>query len=103
MKPISECKTVAELLESPERWAQGFFAFNQDGDTRSPRSDEACKWCVFGAIKRIYSGSAEDEAFYKLNDIIHESDPRFILMVNWNDDPKRTHAEVLEAVRKAGI
>jgi Fe-S-cluster formation regulator IscX/YfhJ len=103
MKPISECKTVAELLESPERWKQGNAWGAKDKQFAATREEATC-FCVIGAIAYIYGdeyGSVTMKCFdmrKKLELIVGTH-----AIVNWNDDPNRTHTEVLEAVRKAGI
>jgi hypothetical protein len=103
MKPINECKTVAELLESPERWIKGKAWSNSSGQFAIDRTDAAC-FCAIGAIAYIYGdeyGTCNGrclEQRKKLEPIIGTS-----ALAEWNDAPERTHAEVLNVVRQAGI
>lgn len=92
--------TVAELLESPERWCQGMNAQNAAGQYALVRSHDACRWCLRGAVALIY-GDEMNVAWAKLKEAIGVAPGDSL--IPWNDAPERTHAEVLAAVRKAGI
>ncbi len=95
-KPVSECKTVADLLEDPARFtteacardAQGVYTYSDD--------PEAVCWCAMGAIWRIYGTCYDEEPIAKLCRAIGGGS-----IAGFNDE--RPHAEVLAAVRKAGI
>jgi len=99
MKAIEECKTVAELLESPERWGRYASARSADGSHVPPGSPKAACFCLFGAMERIYGNGTD----------FHEVRQKMLRVtgwqsiVDWNDHCHRTHAEVLAAVRAAGI
>jgi len=102
-KPVPECRTVAELLEDPARWTRGVFAKTPEGYACNSDCPEAACWCLSGAINRVHGGS---EARY------YESHKKLKAALGlglscdityWNDDVNRTHAEVLDAVRRAGI
>jgi hypothetical protein len=94
MKPINECKTVAELLESPERWIKGSMYDNFSWPKQ---------FCLYGAICHIYGPQKEGEYCDKIRTVLAETPRASISLVQFNDAPERTHSEVLEAVRKAGI
>ncbi len=90
-------------MEDPKKWCQEFFALDKDGDMVIATSEEACRWCPSGAIRKVYGfGQSELDAEMKLLEAIskhgdHRSIPR------WNDDPNRMHYEVLAIVKEAGI
>ncbi len=89
--------TVAELLEKPEAWTQGASAKNSDGMRTGVSAESAVCWCVLGAIWKCYVyDSLSEKMRDKLAELVGD-------IVKFNDAPGRTHAEVLEAVRKAGI
>lgn len=102
-KPIDECRTVEELLSDPARWTQGAFARHADGIPDSPSAVFATCWCIAGAIAKVYSRGKMDGGSY------HEMRLKMLEVTDteglaeFNDAPERTHAEVLEAVRRAGI
>jgi len=108
-KPIDECRTVEELLADPERWARFEAAYDDYGNAVSPQNPRACMFCLYGALQRIYGDEFKQpfcQAEAKLKGTLATVATSVLGGVNypaWQDAPERTHAEVLEAVRKAGI
>jgi hypothetical protein len=115
MKPINECKTVYELLESPERWIKKHHYKLENGEEvnhvnsvqEHVYKERAICFCLEGAIFHCYGYATEasKEAHTKIETLLQQIEPNKIgvLIPYFNDAPERTHAEVLEAVRKAGI
>ncbi len=98
---MSPFKTVAELLEDPKRWCQGHSAALSDGSPTFSQDDQAVAWCVAGAIWVVYGArekmpGRDETAFTALFRVIGVTSPG-----SFNDT--HTHAEVLDAVRRAGI
>lgn len=88
---------VAELLEKPEAWTQGVFAKTEDGKSVMPRDPGAVCFCLWGAMVRCYPDEDQYEAAYwRLKEVLGEES-----RATFNDT--HTHAEVLDAVRRAGI
>lgn len=90
--------TVAELLESPERYCgnRGYASEDADGLACQVRSPDAVAWTIPGALEFIYGdGEAYNEARKKLLAVIGET--------IWLFMARSSHAEVLDAVRRAGI
>jgi hypothetical protein len=107
MKPINECKTVAELLETPERWIKGKHVRLNNGEEGNIGLDilnsdlkKACAFCLEGAIIYLY-GYGTDEALAATTNVRLCLDTDYIFQ--FNDNPSTTHQQVLEVVRKAGI
>lgn len=96
-KPVSECKTVAELLEDPARWTKGSGARDGSGRPVVCNAKEAVTWCILGGAGKIH-GDLTCEVRAALQDVT-----KAFYISDWNDAPERTHAEVLAAVREAGI
>ena len=92
-------KTVAELLEDESRWTVKVSAADENGKEVAIESNLACCWCLYGAVRKVYGFGREGDA--KLSLLQDITDTGFI--ATWNDNPFRTHKEVLELVRKAGI
>jgi hypothetical protein len=83
-------------------WTQGNYARNVTGSECDYDSLEATCWCAMGAIRAAYRVNFEGiTALNCLLKII--SAPHNYNIVDWNDSPNRTHAEVIEAFEKAGI
>lgn len=100
IKPINECKTVAELLEDPGRWtkkanARTWWRFSTD-----PNASNARCWCIMGAIQKIYGPGRNAIEISRISNCLPSTCGA---IVPFNDHPNTTHAEVLDAVRKAGI
>jgi hypothetical protein len=90
--------TAMELIE--KGWTQRAFARDRDGRKVLASDPRACKWCIGGAIYLAYPDqTAWLEAVAKLRKVIGD----IALPTWWNDAPERTHEEVIEACRKAGI
>ncbi len=103
LKPISECRTVAELLADERRWVKGAYAVNQNGHPCDTRNDEAVRWCLLGACSRIYRDFRTSLECVALHQDIVEMSGEIVTIFDYNDAESRTHAEVLELVTRLGI
>lgn len=93
-KPINACRTVADLLADPGRWGK------QTPWKRDIRKAKPLLFDVMDAIEFIY--------VYDSDQVIARRALRIAAgvkgtLTKWNDAPERTHKEVLDAVKKAGI
>lgn len=92
-KPIKACRTVADLLADHRRWGKKT-PWKPLASLRA-----ATVFDVMDAIELIYPAYGQTEARRKLRLAAGIKGT----LTSWNDAPERTHAEVLEAVRRAGI
>lgn len=96
--------TVRELLSDPERWTKGAWALNQAGAEVNAISSDAKCWCLVGAISRCYRTDDEQQpirdASAKVKALILD---RHATIVDFNDSPKTTHADILAVLDEAGI
>lgn len=51
---------IRELLSDETKWCKNDVAQDKDGSAISATSDDACKWCLVGAIDKCYTDSTED-------------------------------------------
>ena len=82
------------LIARPDAWTKVFEARDHNNNSCRVFDDDACKYCMVGAIARASLGKRtwERDALQALRLAIgSESVPRF------NDHPARTHDEVLAA------
>jgi hypothetical protein len=79
-------------------WTQGEFARDVEGNAVDWSSDMAVCWCTEGAIFAALPLGERKEALNKVLRAIGLTS-----LIGWNDDPKRTKAEVEAAFEKAGI
>lgn len=102
MLPAHQKKAVAILEEARERiekgWTQGAFARNSVGDAVNEDSEQACAWCVTGALMAAPRIAVDDAArFYLHKAIASIDDASQHSLASWNDAPDRTQEEVLAA------
>lgn len=83
-------------IEAPERWTQGAYAKDVDGQQADPCGKRAICWCIYGAVMATTDGDyhKEHSATVLIGEIVNN-------IARWNDAPTRTHAEVLAAFDRA--
>lgn len=84
------------LLSFPRNWTQRTFATNSDGGEVSINSPTACRFCMLGAVMLAAREAHDMNAYWSTNQALGYTiwgDP-----VAWNDNPKRQHKEVLDAL-----
>ncbi len=88
-------------IEAPERWTQGEFARSKIDRRVKATSDRAECWCIMGAVDAVVKNDPDRfrDANLAVGHAIGIRELREI--ADWNDDPARTHAEVLAAFDRA--
>lgn len=98
LKPISECRTVAELLADRSRWTQATNARDRLGNPVTPMDGNACCFCVRGAAWKIAGG---------IDDNFKAKRGKFAEVINTYDvtlfNDTHTYEEVYQKVLEAGI
>jgi hypothetical protein len=94
MKPSEELLAMRELLAGPGAWIRGTYARDRNGKDVGPYNPDAVCWCVQGAMGKLRF-SEEARAYVK--PLIDNS------WAAWNDDPSRTHLEVVEMIERAAV
>ncbi len=89
----------SELIADPASWCQGSLARDQDGNSLGSGDPDACQWCMIGAIEK--SLFITSKAFSRLERVVKSKG--FEIIADWNDAPGRTHAEVIAALKEAGL
>ena len=89
---------AADLIEPEGKWTQGAYARTVDGTSQLVPNDASCCFCAVGALIRL-GGTLSDrvatDACLVLGRVLR------CRVSDWNDDPRRTQAEVVAALRKA--
>ncbi len=94
---------IHQLLETPDKWTQGAFARLPDGKAVKSNHPNAVCWCLIGAICKCYDGIGAKTA---ISDAILAAAAGAVageMLSTWNDHPSRTHAEVLELVKRLDV
>ena len=106
-KPLdSEAVTVLlaarALIEREANWTKGPFAADATGRDVDPLSQEACMFCVAGALKRA-GENADFMAGYDAREAIRDAVPAVFerMHVMFNEDQHTTHADVLALFDRA--
>lgn len=95
---------LRERLATPERWTQNTDARNRTGWPVSADAPTAYYWCLQGAVYSLRMRQDVRRLIFNLLEAEAELE-----LTRWNDDPGRTHAEVLalidaaEADYRAGV
>jgi hypothetical protein len=87
---------VIALIENPKAWTQGVPARDVEGTSVPPNNQQACKWCMLGALTKVTATyDSWQEAMGKIRDAMQGD----VCIATFNDT--HTHAEVLALLRKA--
>lgn len=106
MSAVETLTKVRELLASPERWTQGFFARDSAGTICNFADANAACWCLSGALARVLPEDTDEheERYDAAGEYLQAALPersRTAGYIAWQDKPQRTHAEVLALVDRA--
>lgn len=88
------------LIDAPEKWTQGVYARDADGEELGFCDDSSVCFCVEGAIYTAINrghSSAVDTAMAALMSM----SPCIQNLAQWNDAPDRTHADVMQRFDRA--
>lgn len=100
MKPSELLREARKLIENPEHWIQGLLE-------RTAKDGQQC-FCSWGAVNRTTNTAAKTDRSIWITETIAwlalcRQIPEGQNMIGWQDQPGRTHAEVLEKFDKAII
>ena len=94
--------TMQELLTTEDQWTQGAYARDAEGRACAVGYTFVCRWCLVGAIHRCYPqdlGLAVIAAITDAMGLYNLMDN----LVEWNDEPERTFAEVRELIERLDV
>ena len=93
-------RNARTTLEKPEAWTRGVMARFDNGLECNPKSEFAVCFCPLGAIARTDTyGITKGVAIQRIEKVLGISGSGSI--ASWNDEPDRTHDEVLAAFDRA--
>ena len=94
-------RKARKLIEKPERWCKGDAAKDRAGENEDVMSRKAAAFCMAGAVVRASGGWCRE--YYTARDHVEAVIGSHALdaLAEWNDAPRRTHAQVLRAFDKA--
>lgn len=91
------------LIDKPEKWAQGAYGRDQYGRKIGGSTRRAVCFCAIGALNSSGGGRAAKDALARALPVgacvpYGRSEAS---VIEWNDAPGRTHAEVMDAFDRA--
>lgn len=108
MATVSEILSAAADLIETRGWTQGAAARDPKGAAVDGQDPDACCWCAIGAINRATPARSFEEfqaamtTVERVLELPSERDTWGLYpLASWNDDPSRTQAEVVQALRQA--
>lgn len=89
MSAADNLRAAQALIDTPDKWTQGYYARDKDGAPVEATSRDAVCFCMLGACTRA---KADDQYIYGATKA---------LVTLFNDDPKTTHRKVMNLFKKA--
>ena len=100
MTTLEALRGARHVIRTPDRWAQGVIARDQDGKALKMASDpDAHSFCVIGAFSR--TSGVDSSAYYDAAGRLREA--LGVESLAWYNDssPAATHADLMDAFDKA--
>ena len=96
-------RKVKELLSDKNRWTKGDYAKDETGRSVKVNDDNACKWCLYGAVLKICYDSRHidylsEYIVYSSEYLVSSGKISSILLMHRNDNYNTTHEEILEFI-----
>jgi hypothetical protein len=96
---------VVEFLNEESKWIKYHSAVNKDGVSVQEHDENACRWCLSGAIIKCYGYCTKEEidVTTKINGIIDRKTGFRITIADFNDLPKTTFVQIKEILQEANV
>jgi hypothetical protein len=91
-----------ELLSDPSKWTKDVLARSSTGAAVAPTSPSACQFCIVGALYHCYSAEEAMKIWTRLDSEFYDKHNE-IGVGDWNDDPSRTHEEVVAFLKSKDL
>ena len=88
---------IKELLSDSSKWCKDVLAKDKNGQPIDYANENACKWCLGGAIALCYTG----KRYVKICKIVESQIPGTI--PEWNDEEGRCFEDVKRLVEELNI
>lgn len=100
MTILENLEETKKLLSDPGRWCQGAAALNSEGRFVSPIEKYAVSWCLIGALRKTAHLCGLGEVVTETTDFIRK-EVLYRFISGFNDDPRTSHADVLNLLDRA--
>ena len=100
----------SEVIATVDTWTKGWVARDKKDEICDANNKSACRWCAQGAIDRAIGfddlriRSEDNSRFRRIADnVVKALYPPFDDLVEFNDDDRTHHEQVLKVLREAEI
>lgn len=93
----------SELLADPKHWCRGVLALTDLGECISPKSSEACQWCLIGACVRCEVWRFEDKLRDTINRLFPERIGPLCSIAMFNDHKDTIHEDVIRVLKETDL
>lgn len=100
MKPSKILQKYGWFLQSAYNGVTRY-AKDKDGNFVSTKSDQACYFCLFGAIERVYPNNWQENNRV-LRTLEHKLNLQEFTLDKWASHPDRTKKEMIEVLVSIG-
>jgi hypothetical protein len=102
---MKQFKSLQSLFRENDHFTKGEYAQMKNGEVCSPRDKEAVKFCLYGAIDRVYGNSHEGaEAVDRLIIAVNKLFPCFTNSItSFNDAEATTIRDIRKVVKEAKV
>ena len=94
-------RAARALIDKPEKWTQLAFERDAEGNSVDGTGAEVVARCASRAINEACVFGEGFEVRRYLRDAMGRLQDVFFTLSGWNDEPDRTHAEVMQAFDRA--
>ena len=103
MHPERELRNGMLVIQHPSNWCKRALARNEDDEPVDPVDDDACQWCMQGALD-YGNSTVADETFEVLAYVINPDKPKseaLNVIADFQDDERTTHEMVMAKFKEA--
>lgn len=96
---LEALKAARKHISKPLTWTQGHFARNSELEPAHVDDRRACRFCTMGAVFRVTrpeDRTGSDNLWSRVVAALCAVTPVVLSMADWNDDPLRTHEDVIK-------
>ena len=107
---LGTLKRARDIIAERKHWTKGYGALTSDGREVDVLSEEACAWCLLGALEKACLEHAEKHNHVRRAELMvgvcedllmeHIGQNHAFAVVNFNDKRSTTHEKVLEVLDK---
>lgn len=100
---LRKFKSLRELFRTPSRWCKGSLARSSTGEEVQPRGTKAAKFCLVGAVYRVYPPTKRWRVEEELSHSIGKVTGRARDIVEFNDDMETTFEDIRKVLKEAKV